>query len=225
MTYGEIKIESLKLMFVNAQDVISEDWLEVYEDDETYRSYLDNMRGAINRCFATIEEKRVLPTRSKTLSVSDGNASGAFIRFDLSKLLGDFFDLDRVIMETDAGEYIADCDYRREGNVLVLPISHKLNKDTNELEPCFDGVMYTAVYSPKIQRIGIGASKDLEISDIPEHIAAYIPYYVKGELFRDDEPNEAAEAMNQFEQRISEIAERTVSKSNQVTSIYSQTEW
>lgn len=225
MTYGEIKIESLKLMFVNAQDIISEDWLEVYEDDETFRSYLDNMRGAVNRCFAAIEEKRVLPTRSKTLSVADGNANGAFIRFDLSTLLSDYFDLDRVVRETDDGDYVADCDYRREGDVLVLPVSHKFNKDTNEREPCFDGVTYTAIYKPKIQRIGIGASKDLEISDIPEHIAAYIPYYVKGELFRDDEPNEAAEAMNQFEQRMSEIAERTVSKSNQVTSIYSQTEW
>lgn len=224
MTYGEIKIESLKLMFVNAQDVISEEWLEIYENDETYRSYLDNMRGAINRCFAAIEEKRVLPVRSKSLSVEEGAASGAFIRFDLSSLLGDYFDLDRVVMETDNGEYVADCDYRREGDVLVLPVSYTLNKDTHEREYYFDGITYTAIYKPRIQRIGFGADKDSKI-DVPEQIAAYIPYYVKGELFRDDEPNEAAEAMNQFEQRMSEIAERTVSKSNQVTSIYLQAEW
>lgn len=213
MTYGEIKLEALKMMFLNAQDWINEDWLDTYANDETYRSYLANMQGSINRCFSTIEEKRILPSRQKTLSVNEGEASGAFIRFDLPKLIEDYFDLDRVITESDNGDYEADRDYIREGDVLVLP---RFGKD--------DGVYYHVVYKPTVKRV-TGATANTDKIDLPEGIAAYVPYYLKGELFRDDEPNEAADAMNQFEQRMNEIAERSVSRQTGVRSVYSQTEW
>ena len=213
MTYGEIKIEALKLMFVNAQDEINTEWLEVYADDETYRSYLSNMQGSMNRCLSNIEEKRILPSRSKTLLYEDGSKSGAFIRFDLKTLIDDYFDLERVVYETDSGDYCADCEYRREGDVIVLPFFEK-----NE------GITYTVIYKPKLRRVSLASENSDEI-DLPESIACYVPYYLKGELYRDDEPNEAAEARNQFEQLMSEIAERSVSKSNKVSAVYSQTEW
>ena len=225
MTYGEIKLEALKMMFLNAQDWINEDWLDTYANDETYRSYLANMQGSINRCFSTIEEKRILPSRQKTLSVNEGVASGAFIRFDLPKLIEDYFDLDRVITESDNGDYEADCDYIREGNVLVLPCFWK--EKNGEKLPCFDvngSISYHVVYKPTVKRV-TGATANTDKIDLPEGIAAYVPYYLKGELFRDDEPNEAADAMNQFEQRMNEIAERSVSRQTGVRSIYSQTEW
>lgn len=225
MTYGEIKLETLKMMFLNAQDWINEDWLTAYEDDETYRSYLANMQGSINRCFSSIEEKRILPSRQKTLSVSMGKAEGSFIRFDLSELIEDYFDLERVIRESYEGDYEADCDYRREGDVLVLPCCWKESK--GEKLPCFDlgsNIFYHVVYTPKIKRVS-SKTKDTDNIDLPENICAYVPYYLKGELFRDDEPNEAADAINQFEQRMNEIAQRGISKATSVKSIYSQTGW
>lgn len=213
MTYGEIKIETLRLMFINAQDEINVEWLNVYADDETYRSYLSNMIGSMNRCLSNVEEKRIVPSRSKTLLYDDGKVSGAFIRFDLKTFIEDYFDLERVVYETDSGDYCADSEYRREGDVLVLPF---FEKD--------EGITYTVVYKPKLRRVSFATANTDEI-DLPEGIACYVPYYLKGELYRDDEPNEAAEARNQFEQLMSEIAERSVSKSNQVSTVYSQTEW
>lgn len=212
MTYGEIKIEALKIMFLNGQDPINEDWLSAYKDDETYRSYLENIKGSLNRCLSTIEEKRILPSRQKKLSAEMGTASGAFIRFDLPTLIEDYFDLDRVAMECGS-DYASDCDYIREGNVLVLPRFHADQE-----------ISYYAVYKPKIKRITFSTADTDEI-DLPEGIAAYVPYYLKGELFRDDEPNEAADAMNQFEQRMNEISKHNVSRQTSVRSIYSQTEW
>ena len=59
---------------------------------------------------------------------------------------------------------------------------------------------------------------------IPENIASSIPYFIKGDLYRDDEPNEASEARNWFEAAIEEILLKKISKANKVKSVYSQTE-
>ena len=213
MTYGEIIIDSLKLMFVNASEEISEEYLSEYSADENYRSYILNMRGAINRCFSVLENKKVLPLRSLSLREADGVSSGAFIRFDLKSLAEDFFDVERIVYETQSGEYNAECSYMREGDTLVLPAFKES-----------DGVCYTLIYNPSIKRIAPSAQTSFQISDVPDSIAVFIPYYIKGELYRDDEPNEAGEARNWFEQSVVEIQRKTQSKTNEVKNIYSQTE-
>ena len=58
MKLGDIKIQALKLMFVNYNDDISIDSLPTLSTDQNYGSYLVNMPGSINRCFASIEEKK-----------------------------------------------------------------------------------------------------------------------------------------------------------------------
>ena len=57
MKYGEIKIEALKLMFVNMGDDIDIDGLETYAQDDNYKSYLVNMPGSINRCFRALRRR------------------------------------------------------------------------------------------------------------------------------------------------------------------------
>ena len=49
MKLGEIKIEALKLMFINEGDDIDIGSLELLAQDEIYKNYLVNMPGAINR--------------------------------------------------------------------------------------------------------------------------------------------------------------------------------
>lgn len=212
MKLGEVKLEALKLMFVNMGDDIDIEGLETYEQDDIYKSYLVNMPGAINRCFASIEEKRVLPSRSRSLKRSEGVASGCFVRFDLSLLIPDLFDIDRVIRETVWGEYDGNSEYMTEGDILVL-------EDFKEDE----GISYTVLYKPKLNRI-TALSDDTAELDIPDSIAAYIPYFVKGDLYRDDEPNEASEARNWYEQAMSEIYQRKEHKTNAIKAVYSQTE-
>lgn len=212
MKLGDIKIEALKLMFVNMGDDIDIESLETYAQDEIYKSYLVNMPGAINRCFASIEEKRVLPSKSRTLQRSEALASGGFVRFDIASLISDFFDIDRIVRETSDGDYEGDCDYTTEGDTLVL--------DRYEEE---DGVTYTVLYKPTIERITSSTDDNTEIA-IPNNIAAYIPYFLKGDLYRDDEPNEASEARNWYEQAMNEIYLKKEHKTNRIKSVYSQTE-
>ena len=51
MKLGDIKIEALKLMFVNMGDDIDIESLETYAQDEIYKSYLVNMPG-YQLCYA-----------------------------------------------------------------------------------------------------------------------------------------------------------------------------
>lgn len=208
MTLGEIKIETLKLMFTNLDNDISLDTLEMNLLDENYRAYLINMPGAINRCFSSLEEKRVLPSRSKSLEPTGELASGSYWRFDLNKI-SDFFDVERIVRESDDGDYDGDYDYRREANMLVL---------AND-----EDATYTLIYKPRLNRITSSTSDATEL-DIPDYISSYIPYFLKGELYRDDEPNEASEARNWYEQAMEELilSQTNNGKINRVKEVYSQ---
>ena len=106
-------------------------------------------------------------------------------------------------------EYEGNAEFRMEGNVLVLPL--------------FTDEVYTVLYYPSIPRITSETSDEEELS-IPDKIAAHIPYFVKGDLFRDDEPNEANEARNWFEAAMEQIIATKQSYSDKVFDKYSQTE-
>ena len=207
MRIGDIKAEALRIMFVNNDDMIKVDSLSDLAGLENYRTYLLNMNGSINRCFSAIERKRVLPLKEFVLSQSNALASGYFSRFDLSDLIPDFYDLERVVYECDEA-YIGDLDYRREGNTLIL---NRVNSD---------GV-YRALYYPRIKRL-TDLSGYLEELDVPDEIACLIPYFIKGDLYRDDEPNEASEARNWFEQGIDELVQQRAEKHGSVLTVFSQ---
>lgn len=153
-----------------------------------------------------------MPSKSRTLSISEGVVSGAYIRFNLSQIIDDFFDIDRIVSESSCGEYNGDCDYQREGDTVVLD---RYSED--------DDIVYTILYRPSVKRINSFTDNEEELQ-IPENIASIIPYFVKGDLYRDDEPNEASEARNWFESAIEEMLIKRANKTNKVKTVYSQTE-
>ncbi len=185
MRLGDIKIEALKIMFSNVYSNLSiEDLEDIREDNLNINDieYLNGMPGAINRCFADLESRKILPERSYPLNKEYALASDYFLRWPLSGV-PDFYDVSRIVKESGR-IYSPSESYRREGGTLVLP-NDKYSK-------------YTLVYYPKIERITSATSNYYE-PDIPDNIAAIIPYFIKAELYRDDEPNEAGEARNWYE--------------------------
>lgn len=208
MKLGDIKIEALKLMFVSEETEFHADILEELMLDEEYRIYLANMPGAINRCFAAIEEKRILPSRCYAPDLNEGVESGLHWRFDLGRI-PQFGKLDRVVRESEYGGYDPSCSYQREETVLVLPRLASYEH-------------YKILYKPQIPRITLGTDNNTEL-EIPENIAVHIPLYIKGDLYRDDEPGEAAEARNWFEAAMNELARGadTAGHQTSVRSIYS----
>lgn len=201
MTLGEIKVEALKIMFAAYSNDFSVGELEHIARDDNYASYLADMVGSINRCFANIENKGVL--KSKCILLENGTESEYTVSYDLDSI-DDFYRLERVIAEKD-GLYFPSVEYVIEGNKLVL----------------FEkGCTYKLVYKPRIKRITPETS-DGENIGVDDSIAVLIPYYIKGDVYRDDEPAEAAEARNWYEAAISEISQHDTGKQAFVHSVYS----
>lgn len=205
MTIAEIKIQSLKLMFVNYNTDIAETDLGSLMRDESFGSYLVSMTGCLNRCFSVIEQKGVLPVKSHILLREEGTATGVFMRFDLAALIPEFDDVSRLIYATPDGDYNGDAEYHREGDTIVI-------------EGFKDGC-FTVLYTPKLKRITLDTPDSEELA-IPDSIACHIPYFVKGELYRDDEPNEASEARNWFEAAMEELRLQKYGRQGHVESVY-----
>lgn len=209
MTLGEIKIEALKLMCYELSSENAEN-IEALRGEAHYRELLDKMPGSINRCFSELEGRGFLSSMCFELdsapAVSSGAVRSGYIRYSLDDIPG-AVELDRVIHETADGIYDGDFPYRREGRVIVLPLLK-------------EGELYRLLYKGRLERVSNDTENEAIIG-VPEHIAALIPYYIKGELFREDEPDEAAEARNLFEQALYSFAVPEESRQSEVEAVYS----
>ena len=139
------------------------------------------LSGAINRCFADLENKGVVPTRQIKLLPETGTQCGfgRSISFDIKSLAADFLAIERLIYENVGGELDAHAPYRLEGERLILPVFDEKNEE------------YRLCYYTMIERIRFSTLSNTE-KDIPDSIAQYIPYFIKSEMFVTDEPSEAA---------------------------------
>ena len=184
MKLGDVKAEALKLMFVNLDQDIDGENLSVFAYDETCNSYLVSMRGSIRRGLKVVANKHKLGT--KTSELTEG-AQGKFLtKYDLP---ADVLHLARVIRKT-GDSFRSVYDWRIECGKIVLPTLHRED----------DG--YRIVYYPKAP--DLSHLEDTEELEIPEEVAEMLPYYIKGELFEEDDPGAAAQARNLFDQWLSE---------------------
>lgn len=207
MTLGEIKIEAIKIMFADYTGNLDTDSLQDLKTDENYE-YINSMPGAINRCFSRLEDANVVPLKKVVLEQDKGVTANGRIRFDLSEIIDDFGKVDRIIHET-ANSYNGNCEYIMEtDSIIVLP---EVKED------------YALIYAPSLQRVTNGTPDDEEIA-LPDKIACLIPYFIKGDLFREDEPNEAADARNLFEASIEAIDNGIKRRQTSVNAIFSQLE-
>ena len=206
MTLGEIKTEALKLMYVRDNTDFDVSELAALREDENINLYLCNMPGSVNRCLSYIESRGVLPRKTRALIFDEKTEDGSIVRINPREVIDDYYDIERVICES-GGRYMGDCDYRTEGESLAL----RYDKDAR----------YTLEYKPRCKRISAATEDDYEL-DLPDDIASLIPFYIKSELYRDDEPAEAGEARNWFEQSIAQLDRARESNSGAVESFYSQ---
>lgn len=182
MKLGEIKIEALKLMFASYERDFSVSDLNADAASDTYRDYLINMPGAINRAFAIIENKGVLPSKAASITCEE------------FPLPDDCLAVDRVVYR-GRGEYIPNFPYALEGDTLIIT------------DPMREGEKYILYYKPRITRVSSGTSNEDDLMEygIPDYIAVYIPYFIKGELYREEQPGEASEAHNLFMKALDEL--------------------
>ena len=209
MKIGAIKLEALGLMYpseipaYSTADTMDDAYANILSD---YSEILARMTGSIARCLDVIVERRVLSVKRLELYLADAEKIGKMYKFDLSASL-DFFDVDRVIMQAE-NAYNGYYPYRMEGKMLVL-----LSPD--------EAASFSLLYHPTVTPPSVWEN-DAELVGVPDELARLIPYFIKGELFREEEPGEAAEAMAWFEQRLASIAQKRTEKQGKVASVYAQ---
>lgn len=203
MKVGQIKIEAIKLMFTNyGYDIAIED-LQRLISDENYGSYIVNMNGSIARAIDRIENACVMPLKRKQIKASEMKAGAVFDRFDTSRI-SDLFQIDRVTAEYANGDYDGNAEYEEEGDVLLL--RHN------------DMASYTVLYYPTIKTVDENVLDSDEFW-IPDNIARLIPYFIKGDLYQEEEPRLAADARNIFEASLDDLRKQPISKQNTIKQV------
>lgn len=211
MKIGDIKIEALRLMFAQLDPLINAENLSSYENSDTIGDYLFGMTGSINRALVDITSRKILPEKAKDLTLERGSSLMSAHRIELSpeKGFNDFYAVSRLVVESEYG-YDGNAPYRMEGNTIVFICP-------------YPNARVTLLYYPKVKLLTGQAYEDnkRDLSEIPDEIAAVIPYFIKGELYREDEIGDAAEALSWYEQRLAMLAPYGAEKQGHVHATYS----
>lgn len=203
MTVGDIKIESLKLMEINDTD-ISVEILEDLQEDENYKEYFSRMPGAITRAIHRIKTVGAIPEKSYTEIILE---NAEILRYKLLEKITDFSKLKRVVLERN-NIYIGNYPYTFEGENLVL-----FNIRA--------GSKLTLIYEPLMPVIRSTTDNNLEIA-LPDELSVIIPYFVKADVFEQDEPELATQARNIFELMLAEYKTQEQNVEINIDSIYKQ---
>jgi hypothetical protein len=202
MTLGDIKAQALQLM--GFEEDVAADNVEDYAEDENWAPLLRQMWSAINRCFADLETKRVLPLRRAELESPTGKGTWRRFRYDEIEGLAEVV---RVMVETN---YSVDDDHPfllEEGGTLRV----------NDYD---DAANYAVLYRPALPRLNVNSGNSTELG-LPAALASAVAYFVKSEVYRVDEPDEAAEARNFYEAAVEQYAAgMEISRQGTVHTVY-----
>ena len=183
MQLGEVKLEALRLMFINMDKSLDIQDLQDLYDDKIYGLYLNNMTGSINRAIDRINTVRVLPLKSVNVQVKADSNNTKYI--DLSEIT-DYYDVFNLY----------EVSSLRAVPFMVL--------DDNKIIPQVDGESFVLAYQKKYSRIS-DTMADTAVLDIKDEVASIIPYFIKSDLYQEDNAVLASEARNIFEQSLEEL--------------------
>ena len=200
MKIGDIKIEALKLMFTTYEVDYSIDDLPDLKSDDSVKSYLFAMPGAINRAFDRLRDMDLLKEKSVTITPTEGDV---YATFELTTIT-DLYKISRIAYIDSYNEYEPSIEWKTEGDTLLL---FRL------------GGEYHLIYYVELPIITSTTEETTEI-DLPNELLRLIPYYIKGELYEEDQPELAAEAMAIFEQRIFRYTNKPTSNQTHIQEVF-----
>lgn len=204
MTYGELKLETIKICHA-LYDAETVENLENMKYDERYGRFLRGFTGAVNRAFQRIVQKGVLPLKSHVVKCEtpvDGDSE----RFDLKELISDFGRLERVVFDGKRG-YVGEMSYETEGEGEIILPSLML------------GDCYRFIYHPTLPEV-TPWTNDADEVPLPPYLAAAVPYSIKGDILEEDEPSLAVNAKNIFEALLDDFVKPTAKKQNNIKRVF-----
>lgn len=186
MTLGDIKAEALRLMGADVD--VDGDTVGDMEYDDNYSLFYNGMVGALNRAFSDLEVRRVLPLCRRELVSPVVKGGRACFMLDG---IEDLFAPARLAVE---GEDYWDDDHPYRYEAGRLSVEHYDTSATYEL-----------LYYPRLARLTHLTSNGVSLP-LPDALATALPYYIKADLFRVDEPGEANDARNWYEAAVDRYA-------------------
>ena len=187
MKLGEIKLEAIRIMNINNDTNLFVENLSNLAGEKKYAKYLNNMLNVINKAIDIINHRRVLPQKRIDLSEVEIKKGSVNNRFDISSV-EDFLSISRIVYE-DNNKYLERVPFEREGNNVVISSKYKPE--------------YLAmVYDTKVDNITIELQDTDEVPGLSDELSRLIPYYIKFELYQEDEPDLALTAKSTFDQGI-----------------------
>lgn len=213
MTKGELIAACIKSMYRNADNQLDP---ETISEQDEYFEITANVIECINRGLTRIYDAKKLPKKvfyitKDTEEILDLEIpkSEIYSRYDVSKIINDLGRIENISLENDQLEvYNANISYHVEGsNILVLPKLKHL-KDH-----------YIINYTPKVKRMAY-YQPDTEELPYDDEIYDKLIYFVKSELYEEENANVAAYARNIFEQYLTEQDNDTVSVIRNVKDVY-----
>ena len=163
------------------------------------------MPPAITRALNRIKTAGAVPQKSYSADALAENKRIA--KYDLNALISDFSKLRRVIIESAVG-YCGNYPYTFEGVYVVL-FGLRI------------GQTVTFIYDPKMPVITTLTPDSTEIP-LPDELAALLPYFVKADVYEQDEPELATQARNIFELMLAEYIPQEQNVESEIASVYTQ---
>lgn len=198
MKLGEIKIAVLTMIFpeeIFEADYGNEESLRELifnlRQNPNYSDMLANMPLIINRCFASLLQKGILPTKEREISSGSATKIGDRLKLNIESEISK---IERIAFYNNK-RYEPRVSYVRQSTDTVLL-------------PDWNGT-FVIVYVEPVPRISPITGDNYNI-DLPDDICELIPYFVKSELLRSEDPDEASVTRNMYEQLIEEmVSDRT----------------
>lgn len=152
---------------------------------------------SINRAFHRLGQLKKLPSKTYVVNY-DVNRKGNTItlmddatnNFYISKISN----IKNVLKKDRDGNVETNTSYFVDGNIIILP---QLNY----------GESYTIIYQPTYEDISVD-TLDTSIIDYPEYVLQCIPYYVKADVYQEDNASISVLERNTFEAYASQIPSR-----------------
>lgn len=211
MTRGELIVACLKLMYENEGELDS----KIISSNADYEDSIANILPSIHRALNRIATSEKLPRMFKEISpINESNEVKHNMEINLYEEMPYLYRIVRVSLLTEK-EVIHDLDFDIVGNKLILPYLHNSNNSNYfyQLNPYIiepKEIKYIIEYAP-YSSIRLESMEDTdEIKDangvkLLDNICEIIPYYVKGDVYEETEPEIALMHMNKFESYLNEI--------------------
>lgn len=189
MTWGEIQLLAMQKMFLNTTPITTMDISDM-KTDKKYATYLNAMPETANEAIRImLEYVPYIVTHKLTSKDACSDISNDDIYcFELDKVDSSYKNLVGVYKDVEDYE-----GYKiRFNKYLYLP---KNLVDDESIQ-----ISYEA-YPEKIK----SSTSTSTVIELPTNMAALIPLYLAGELYKDDDIQLATTYMNEFEVRLAKL--------------------